>query len=64
MAWADPKGGGGPDSPFLAHVLGFLTLGPKLDPLLDLPFSKILDPPLVGYARLWPYTLYFMSIVL
>ena len=26
-------GGGGPVPPFLAHVLGFLTLGPKMDPL-------------------------------
>ena len=28
--------GAGP--PFLAHVVGFLMLGPKLDPLLDPPF--------------------------
>ena len=54
-------GPGGPDPPFLTHDVGFLTLGPKFDPLLDppppffacrpkmdTPFSKIMDPPLVG----------------
>ena len=30
---ADP-GGGGPDPPLLGHDVGFLTLGPKLDPPL------------------------------
>ena len=52
-AWADPGGGGvqGVRPPFLAHVVGFLTLGLKLDRswtpfflLVDLrwtPFSKI-----------------------
>ena len=49
---------GGGQNPFLAHYVGFLTLGPKLDPLLEpppfllvhlrwTPFSKILDPPLI-----------------
>ena len=30
----DPGGGGpgGPDPPLLGHDVGFLTLGPKLDP--------------------------------
>ena len=49
--------GSGPPPP-LGHDVGFLTLGPKLDPLLDppppyllvdlrwTPLSKILDPPL------------------
>ena len=36
---ADPGGGGGgADPPLLGHDVGFLTLGPKLDPLLDPPF--------------------------
>ena len=51
-------GGRGPPPLFLAHYVGFLTLGPKFDPLLVLPsfacrpkmtlppFSKIMDPPL------------------
>ena len=30
-------GPGGPDPPLLGHDVGFLTLGPKLDPLLDPP---------------------------
>ena len=53
---ADPGGG---RLSLLCHDVGFLTLGPKLDPLLDppffacrpnldpLPLSKILDPPLL-----------------
>ena len=62
-AVADPGGGGGSRGsgpPLLCHDVGFLTLGPKLDPrlappflLVDLiwtppppPLSKILDPPL------------------
>ena len=36
LAWADPGGARG--IPFLAHVVGFLTLGLKLDPVLDPPF--------------------------
>ena len=59
------SGGGGSrgsEPPFLAHVVGFLTLGLKLAPLLPPPlfllvdlswtplFSKILDPPLVYKA--------------
>ena len=57
------KGGASPPPP-LAHVVGFLTLGPKLDPLflpVDLrwtppPFSKILDPPhnIIVTLRLTP----------
>ena len=56
---ADPGGGpGGQDPPLLCHDVGFLTLGPKLDPRLPPPLfagrpnldppplSKILDPPL------------------
>ena len=39
---ADPGGGGGGvqgvRTPLLGHDVGFLTLGPKLDPLLDPPF--------------------------
>ena len=32
-SWADPGGGGpGVRTPFLGHDVGFLTLGPKLDP--------------------------------
>ena len=31
-------GGRGSGPPFLGHDVGFLTLGPKLDPLLDPPF--------------------------
>ena len=35
---ADPGGRpGGPYPPLLGHDVGFLTLGPKLDPLLDPP---------------------------
>ena len=30
--------GGGVGTPFSAHYVGFLTMGPKLDPLLHLPF--------------------------
>ena len=53
------SGGGGVRPPFFAHDVGFLTLGLKLDPLLDppplfllvnlrwTPFSKILDSPLI-----------------
>ena len=38
-SWADPGGGGrGAGPPFLDHDIGILTLGPKLDPLLDPPF--------------------------
>ena len=34
-SWADLGGGGGGSGPpFLAHDVGFLTLGPKLDTLL------------------------------
>ena len=40
-------GPGGPDSRLLAHDVGFFTLVPKLDRLLDPPpLSKIMDPPL------------------
>ena len=51
-------------TPLLCHDVGFLTLGPKLDPrlapfflLVDLiwtppPLSKILDPPLGPYPGL------------
>ena len=54
----------GPEPPFLAHDVGFLTLGPKLEPFLGPPvcfacrprskmdppfFAKILDPPMVPY---------------
>ena len=58
MAQGRIRGGGsrGSGPPFLAHDVGFLTLDPKLDPLLPPPlffllvdgphFSKILDPPL------------------
>ena len=35
------RGPGGPDLPFLAHDVGFLTLGPKLDPFLDPPFLLV-----------------------
>ena len=37
LAWADRGGGGGmgPDPHFCGHNIGILTLGPKLDPLLD-----------------------------
>ena len=58
---ADPGGGGsrGSGPSLLCHDVGFLTLGPKLDPrlapppflLVDLiwtPLSKILDPPLLN----------------
>ena len=35
---ADPGGGArGSGPPLLGHDVGFLTLGPKLDPLLDPP---------------------------
>ena len=37
-AVADPGGGGGSGPPLLGHDVGFLTLGPKLGPLLDPPF--------------------------
>ena len=51
--WADPGGGGGsggPDPPFLAHDVGFLTLGPTLDPLLwlvdlDLRWTPLFKNP-------------------
>ena len=36
ITWAD-RGGQGSVPPILAHVVGFLTLGSKLDPLLDTP---------------------------
>ena len=40
------KGGPeGPDPPFWGHDIGFLTLGPKLDPLLDPPCRPKIDPP-------------------
>ena len=41
-------GSRGPGPPFLAHVVSVLTLGPKLDPLLDPPFFACrpkMDPP-------------------
>ena len=40
--WAD-RGGRGSAPPFLAHVVGFLTLGLKLDPLLDPPPFLLVD---------------------
>ena len=46
VTWVDP---GGPGAPFLVQVVGFLTLGLKLDPLLDPLFcfacSPIMDTP-------------------
>ena len=70
VSWADPGGPGGPDPPFFTHFVELLTLGPKLDPLLDPPplfllvdlrwtpppLSKILDPPLsiIGVI-MWNY---------
>ena len=58
------RGGGGSRGsgpPFLGHDIGFLTLGPKLDPswtpppffacrpkMDPPPFEQILDPPLYG----------------
>ena len=38
ISWADPVGGGGQGvrTPFWAHDVDFLTLGPKLDPFLCL----------------------------
>ena len=55
------RGGRGSGPPFIAHVVGFLTLGLKLDldppgtsffackPKMDPPpLSKILDPPLIS----------------
>ena len=43
-AVADPGGAGCPDPPpFLGHDVGFLTLGPKLDPLLDPPPFLLVD---------------------
>ena len=43
---ADPGGGGVP-TPFLVHYVGFLTLGPKLDPSWTPLFScrPKMDPP-------------------
>ena len=49
-AWAVPGGARGSGPPFLTHVVGFLTLGPKLDPLLDPLFFACrpkTDPPLL-----------------
>ena len=47
-AGVDPGGGvRGVRTPFLAHVVGFLTLDLKLDPLLDPPYfacRPIMDP--------------------
>ena len=47
-AVADPGEGGGPGGldppPFLCHDVGFLTLGPKLDPRLA-PFFCFTPPP-------------------
>ena len=47
---ADPGGGGrGSGPPLLGHDVGFLTLGPKLDPppfflLVDLRWTLVADP--------------------
>ena len=47
---ADPGGGGvqGVRTPLLGHDVGFLTLGPKLDPppflLVDLRWTPVADP--------------------
>ena len=56
---ADPGGGGGPGgvqgvrTPLLGHDVGFLTLGPKLEPpflLLDLRWTPVADP---GCVCVW-----------
>ena len=63
---ADPGGGGSRGSgppPLLGHDVGFLTLGPKLDPLLTPPpFFLLVDlrwPPLKqSWILPWTYRLY------
>ena len=49
---ADPGGGrGSGPPPLLGHDVGFLTLGPKLDPpflLVDLRWTPVADPGCVG----------------
>ena len=53
------SGGGGQGPPFLDHVVGFLTLGLKLDPLLDPPFFACrpkMDPPPFQKSRIRPCT--------
>ena len=47
-ATGPPGGGGGGQGPLLCHDVGFLTLGPKLDPRLAHPFllvDLIWNPP-------------------
>ena len=71
VGWGGGGGGGGGfqgvRTPLLGHDVGFLTLGPKLDPpcfacrpkMDPPPLSKILDPPLTrDIALIYVFSLF------